>query len=71
MKKNISDAVNKLKAKIAGMDDDILFDVAVKLSVPKSTEERMVRALVCDEYEARFGGESLDILLAIMESKEA
>lgn len=66
-------AVTRLKNKISKMSDQMILAVLKDMAKPwdkYTSEERMVKAYLYDEYEDRNGEEAVDILLDVMEAIE-
>jgi hypothetical protein len=66
-------AVTRLKNKISKMSDEMILSVLKDMAKPwdkYTSEERMVKAYLYDEYEDRNGEEAVDILLDVMEAIE-
>ena len=66
-------AVTRLKNKISKMSNEMILSVLKDMAKPwdkYTSEERMVKAYLYDEYEDRNGEEAVDILLDVMEAIE-
>jgi len=66
-------AVTRLKNKISKMSNEIIVSVLKDMAKPwdkYTSEERMVKAYLYDEYEDRNGEEAVDILLDVIEAIE-
>ena len=62
--------MNKLAAKIAVLSDEMLVSVLEGINFKRLTpEQRTVRVAVLGEYESRFGGDALDVLMDRLEQQ--
>lgn len=62
--------MNKLAAKISVLSDEMLVSVLDGINFKSLTpEQRTVRVAVLSEYESRFGGEALDVLMDRLEQQ--